>query len=117
MLTVGNGRFCVLDPIELTDVPLAGGGAQIARQEVTIDFDQVIPRPFCNGDGTDFLKVIGPVTLDQQVVYTPNRNFTSHYHAKGHLNVVQIDPSTGAPTSEPYRALVNQPLGGDNSVR
>lgn len=98
----------VAQTIMLADQPLAEGGAEIARQEITIDFDQVIPRPFCNGAGTDFLKVTGPVILDQQVVYIPNGNLTSHYHAKGRLDVVQIDPSTGAPVSESYRALVNQ---------
>ncbi len=98
----------VAQTILLGDVPRAKGGAEIARQEITLDFDQVIPRPFCNAAGTDFLKVTGPVTLDQQVVYIPNGNFTSHYHAKGRLDVVQIDPSTGQPVSEPYRALVNQ---------
>lgn len=98
----------IAQTITLADLPLAKGGADIARQEVNIDFDQVIPRPFCDGGGTDFLKVTGLVTLDQQVVYIPNGNFTSHYHAKGHLDVVQISPSTGQPVSEPYRALVNQ---------
>ena len=98
----------VAQTIVLPDLAPAHGGAEIARQEITINFDQVIPRPFCNGSGTDFLKVTGPVTLDQQVVYMPNGNFTSHYHAKGHLDVIQVDPSTGNPVSEPYRALVNQ---------
>lgn len=98
----------VAQTIVLPDLAPAHGGVEIARQEITIDFDQVIPRPFCTGDGADFLLVTGPVTLDQQVVYTPNGNFTSHYHAKGHLDVIQIDPATGTPVSEPYRALVNQ---------
>jgi hypothetical protein len=98
----------VAQTVTLPDVPLAGGGADIARQNLTIDFDQVIPRPFCSGDGVEFLKVTGPVSLDQQVVYIPNGTFTSHYHAKGHLDVIQINPATGEPTSEPYRALVNQ---------
>lgn len=85
-----------------------GGPAQIARQTVEIDFDQVIPRPFCNEAGTDFLYVNGPVTLTQQVLYVPGANFVSHYHAKGDLDVVQIDPASGAPQSEVYRARVNQ---------
>lgn len=94
--------------ITMPEATPGGAGADITRQEVNIDFDQFIPRPFCTGDGTDLLKVTGLVTLTQQVVFTPAGTFTSRYHAKGRLDVVQIDPATGGPASEPYRALVNQ---------
>lgn len=98
----------VAQTVVLPAVELEKGAAQIARQQVDIAFDQVIPRPFCDGSGTDFLYVNGPVTLTQQVVYVPGKNFQSHYHAKGKLDVVQINPANGQPLSEPYRAHVNQ---------
>jgi hypothetical protein len=98
----------VAQTVVLPALPVDQDGANIATQEVVIDFDQVIPRPFCAGGGTEFLYVTGPVTLTQRVVFTPSGNFSSQYHAKGMLDVVQINPATGDPLSEPYRAHVNQ---------
>lgn len=98
----------IAQTVVLPAVDLGAGAAQIARQQVQIDFDQVIPRPFCDESGTDFLYVTGPVTLTQQVVYVRGKNFHSHYHAKGKLDVVQVDPTNGAYLSEVYRAKVNQ---------
>jgi hypothetical protein len=86
-------------------------GAVISRQTVEIAFDQVIPRPFCSDDGQELLQVQGPVTLTQQVVATPSGAYSVRYHATGRLDLQQVvptGPGTFAPTSEPYRALVNQ---------
>jgi hypothetical protein len=80
------------------------GGAEISRQTIDIDFDQVIPRPFCDGDGQEFLEVVGPVRLTQKVMTTPSGNFVSQWSARGHLDVRQVAP---IPT-EWYRAKVNQ---------
>ena len=81
-----------------------GGGAEISRQTIEIDFDQTIPRPFCDGDGQEFLQVVGPVTLTQTVMTTPSGNYLSNWTAKGYLDVRQVVPSV----SEWYRAKVNQ---------
>ena len=89
---------------EVPPGPTGNGGTVIARQTVEIDFDQVIPRPFCTEDGQDALLVRGPVTLDRQVVYTAGGTLVMQYHAKGHLDVQVVAPEP----SEPYRALVNQ---------
>lgn len=89
----------------LPPVPDDGeGGTVITRQTVEIQFDQVIPRPFCQDDGVEYLKVEGPVTLTQKVIYTPSGTYMSQYHAKGFLEVQQVAPEV----SEPYRAIVNQ---------
>lgn len=80
------------------------GGTEISRQTVEIQFGQFIPRPFCEGGEAEILRVDGPVTLTQQVVYTSSGQFISRYHARGHLDVQIVSPVP----SEPYRALVNQ---------
>ena len=102
---VNNGSASTL---VLPALPTDQDGAVLSRQELEVAFDQVIPRPFCQGGGTDYLYVTGPVTLTQKLVYSPSGNLASHYHAKGSLDVVQVNPLTGDPLSEPYRAHVNQ---------
>ncbi|HSM05935.1 MAG TPA: hypothetical protein VK858_15055 [Longimicrobiales bacterium] len=84
--------------------PAGDGGTVISRQIVEIQFDQFIPRPFCEGDGEEIILVQGPVTLEQQVIQTASGTFVSSYHAKGYLDIQQVAPVP----SEPYRALVNQ---------
>lgn len=82
------------------------GQPLVAHRRFVQLFNQVIPQPFC-GPGPDaFLYVVGPVTLDQQVVFTPSGNYLSHFHAVGHLDVTPVDPTTGLPIGNTYRALV-----------
>lgn len=87
-----------------------GWNAEVARQSLTINFDQVIPKPFCNGDTIQYVYVEGPVDLDQQVRIPPNGNLVSHFKAHGHLNITPVDPSTSPPTpiGDTYRAVVHQ---------
>jgi hypothetical protein len=83
-----------------------GGQPLVAHRRFVEPFDQVIPQPFC-GPGPDaFLYVNGPVTLDQQVVFTPSGNYLSHFHAVGHLDVTPVDPATGQPIGATYTAIV-----------
>jgi hypothetical protein len=93
---------------QLPAAMLTKGPAEVVRRTIPIAFDQVIPRPFCTGDGQDYLYVTGLITINQQVVFTPSGNFMSHFQARGHLDVVQVNPMTGQPLSEPYRAHVVQ---------
>lgn len=92
--------------LSLASVP--GSERVVARQQFTLEFDQVIPRPYCEPAP---IYVTGPVRLAQIVVFTPSGNLLSTFHAVGHLQVAPIDPQTGAP-GEPYRALVNQRAKG-----
>ncbi len=83
-----------------------GGQPLVAHRRFVEPFDQLIPQPFC-GPGPDaFLFVKGPVTLDQQVVFTPSGNYLSHFHAVGHLDVTPVDPVTGQPIGATYQAVV-----------
>jgi hypothetical protein len=81
--------------------------AGIARQERVVEWDQIIPKPFCLTGPLDYLEVTGPVTLRQQVHVTPSGNLVSQFKAVGHLELTPINPLTGE-RGEPYRAHVNE---------
>lgn len=105
------GDVPLLTDERATILDLAGTVAAdqgVARQRLNIQFDQVIPTPFCD---STLVQVKGPVRLDQTVVFTKSGNFVSHFHALGHFDVAPIDPQTGA-LGEPFRALVNQHAKG-----
>ncbi|MDH3290462.1 MAG: hypothetical protein OEO20_07965 [Gemmatimonadota bacterium] len=92
------------------------GMPEIARQRVEIQFNQVIPKPFCASGPYDFLDVNGPVTLRQHVVVTPSGAYHSQFHAVGMLTLqpLTVDLSTGGlvPSGAPYRAHVNEHVKG-----
>jgi hypothetical protein len=93
-----------------------GGMPEIARQRLEIQFNQVIPKPFCASGPYDFLDVQGPVTLRQHVVVTPSGTYHSQFHAVGMLSLqpLTVDLSTGGlvPSGTPYRAHVNEHVKG-----
>jgi hypothetical protein len=82
--------------------PAAGG----TDQHFVIDFDQVIPRPFCSSGPADYLLVRGPVELSKQVRVNPAGGLTSEFNASGRLQLTPVNPATGAPVGEPYEAEV-----------
>jgi hypothetical protein len=92
------------------------GLPEVARQSLVIEFDQVIPKPFCASSPYDYLYVNGPVTLRQHVVVTASGNYHSQFHAVGMLDLqpLMVDLSTGdlVPSGEPYRAHVNEHVKG-----
>jgi hypothetical protein len=75
-----------------------------------INFNQVIPKPFCSSGPFDYLLVSGPITLRQQIVVTPSGNYVSQFQAVGHLDLTPVNPLTNPPTpiGETYRAIVNE---------
>lgn len=82
--------------------PIAAG----VSRSFTLQFDQVIPKPFCGGPG-DYLYVNGPVTLTESATIS-GTSYTTNFHAAGELTVVPINPLTGEPTGAPYQAVVQQ---------
>ena len=82
----------------------------VERQEFTLDFNQVIPKPFC---GAGYVHAEGPIQMVRQLVVTGSGNYLTHFHAKGTLVITPWDPTvnppTGAPTGEPaYTANVSE---------
>ena len=87
-----------------------GWNPEVARQSLTINFDQVIPKPFCSGDSIEYIYVEGPVDLNQTVRIPHSGNLVSHFRAHGRLDITPVDISTTPPTpiGETYRAVVNE---------
>jgi hypothetical protein len=80
--------------------------AEGTSQHFVINFDQVIPRPFCAGAG-EFLHAQGPVDLRKDVRVNPTGALVSEFQASGHLTLTPVDPSTGTPIGQPYDAEVS----------
>ncbi|MCI0405861.1 MAG: hypothetical protein L0Z48_06675 [candidate division Zixibacteria bacterium] len=86
----------------------AAGEPGVARQNFTIEFNQVIPKPFCASGPFDFLLVQGPVDFTQTTVLASNGSYVSQFQAQGHLDLTPVDPTTNppAPIGETYQAVV-----------
>ena len=80
----------------------AGGSAQ----HMVLQFDQIIPKPFCASGPADYVLVQGPVSLDQTVRILPGGELRQEFKARGQLTAAQIDASTGLPTGVTWRATV-----------
>jgi hypothetical protein len=98
LMTSGRATILNLDAA-------APAGPTSAFQEVPIQFNQVIPKPFCNG-GNDFVLVQGPVRLQQRVERTPDGTLSSLARGAGQLTVIPFDPATGQPIGPPSRAEI-----------
>lgn len=104
-----------------TDVPIQNDGhatvfnvagvaqqhAGTALQDFTIQFNQVIPKPFCASGPADFVLVQGPVHLTE-TIQTTATDYRTQFHATGNLTVTPVDPTTGSPTGAPFSATVQQ---------
>ena len=82
-------------------------GALVDRQDFVVNFNQIIPKPFCATGPLDYVLVQGPIDFRQQVVVTPSGNYQSQFHANGRLVLTPINPLTGQ-TGESYEAIVNE---------
>jgi hypothetical protein len=83
------------------------GDATIDRQDFVVNFNQVIPKPFCAAGPLDYVLVQGPIDFRQQVVVTPSGSYVSQFHAGGRLVLTPINPLTGE-RGESYEAVVNE---------
>lgn len=99
-----DGRATVLHVAEAATVETG-----VARKELTIEFDQVIPKPFCASGPGDYLYVKGPVRLTQTVRITPG-GLGSLFRVSGELALTPVDVSVHppAPIGETYMAQVHQ---------
>lgn len=87
---------------------LAADAAQRTGQRLTIQFNQLVPKPFCATGPLDYLLVQGPVLLEQEVETLANGVLRQTFRANGTLLATPIDPLTGLPEGEAYTAMVGE---------
>ncbi len=97
-----NGRATIFT-LAQTPEPEAG----VVRREFIIQFNQIIPKPFCASGPFDYLLVQGPVLVKQTIRTTSSGNYMSSYHASGSLDLTPVNPLTRAIIGASYRAQVN----------
>ena len=81
--------------------------AGTAIQDFTVQFNQVIPKPFCASGPADFVLVQGPVHLTE-TIQTTATDYSTQFHATGKLTVTPVEPTTGSVTGAPFSATVQQ---------
>ncbi len=104
------------------DVPIAGDGhatvfnlaASVERisgtsiQDFIVDFNQVVPKPFCASGPYDYVQVEGPVHLYQESELGENGKFRMIFRAEGELLVTPINPLTGEVVGATMPAIVKE---------
>jgi hypothetical protein len=78
----------------------------VATQNFTKTYQQVIPKPLCNPDGSQWVLVQGPVDFAKSVEIGAGRTLTMHYDYSGTLTVTPWDIVHNVPLGDPYSAEV-----------
>jgi hypothetical protein len=76
--------------------------------DTSIEFGQVVPKPFCSPGPAAYLQLSGTVQLHQRVTILPSGQLIGGFTANGQLGLLPLDFSTGSPvvSGEPYAATV-----------
>jgi len=98
-----DGHAMILNLADKVDHQLG-----VWQNDLVINFDQVIPKPFCSSGPDDYVYVQGPVSLSQTVRLTRRGIFTMNFHADGELSVTPVDPLTGEQIGETLTARIKQ---------
>ncbi len=75
----------------------------------TVQFEQMVPRPFCSEGPGDYLYVTGPVDFTLNVRVNGNQHFSSRADYSGQIMAQPFDLSSGepVPVGEPFLAKVS----------
>lgn len=82
------------------------------RQNFVIEFNQIIPKPFCSSGELDFVLIQGPVEFFQISSQSDNGTFTVSGEARAHLVVIPVNPLTGETVGEPLDAHIIEKHNG-----
>jgi outer membrane protein assembly factor BamB len=104
-----SGPVGIANDGRATRFQLTGAAATApgTSQRLVIEYNQVVPRPFCSTGPADYLLVQGPVELWKNVQIAGAGALVSEYHASGRLQLTPINPLTGAPSGGSYQAEVS----------
>jgi hypothetical protein len=115
---IGGPPGTVSDPVPIltngsaTILNLVGASPLVPgtfTQNLAFNYGQVLPKPFCNPDGSQWVRVVGPVAFNKTVEITPDGRFVYDANYSGELSVTPWDIMTNQPLGDPYPAQV----GGD----
>lgn len=81
--------------LHLSSAPTVMPGVKVTSQ--TVDFQQVIPRPFCASGSFDLLLVQGPVDFRKVVEVDGSGHLTFRERFEGVLQAIPVDVSSGSP--------------------
>lgn len=81
-------------------------------QDFVLNFDQVIPKPFCSSGPGDYVYVSGPVHLRQTTRLSALGIYQFNFFAEGELSVTPVNPMTGEPIGETIPATVRESHSG-----
>jgi hypothetical protein len=84
------------------------GSPLSSHNSFVVQFDQVVPKPFCSSGPYDYVYVSGPITLTQTIEFTKRGEYRASFFAEGELSVTPVDPTTGQPIAEPFSARVRE---------
>ncbi len=84
---------------------------EIRVQDFVINFDQVIPKPFCSSEPYDYVYVNGPVHLMQTTEVQENGTYKMAFRATGDLIVVPVNPMTSEAVGAPMAAKIAEEHG------
>lgn len=87
------------------------------RQDFTINFNQIIPKPFCASGPMDVVLVQGPVYFTQKANLSEDGKYKVAAEATGTLMVTPINPLTGEPSGPTLTAEVLEQHKGELSDR
>jgi hypothetical protein len=74
--------------------PLAIGTTSF---DLTLQFGQLVPRPFCNGGPLDYVYVEGPVTLNRTSIQAEDGTYSYTDNYQGRLRVTPMDVTVNPP--------------------
>ena len=100
-----------------TILMLAGAANPVAGdmvQTLSVPFDQLIPRPFCNSGPLDWVHVTGMVEFSRTAWVDGGGAYEYESGYQGHLNVTPVDVTANPPmpAGETFKAVVHGSQSG-----
>lgn len=77
------------------------------HHDFVVEFDQVIPKPFCVASPADFVHARGPVRFTQRVAADVRGEVNAQIQVEGPLSVTPVDIQTGLPSGPTRTAQIN----------
>ncbi len=76
--------------------------------DFTMNFNQVIPRPFCSQGPIDYVLLQGPLRLTTRTRVNGRGMLETHNTLRGELDVTPFDILTGMPSGPTFRAQISE---------